>query len=94
MTETMLEKMARAMYEAAPGTGPVTGPQWAWDWMVSEGWELPNAFRRRARAALQAIRRPDANACEAAERATGISKALANHVFTAMIDAILSEAGE
>lgn len=83
---TMLEKAARAICAADVKARGAS---------VDEMWPaLSFAYLEMARAALLAIRRPDANACEAAERATGISKVLANQSFTAMIDAILSEAGE
>lgn len=95
---TMLEKMAKAMYEAEPGSSPVSGPQWEWDWMISEGWTLPDAFRRRARAALMAIREPDAaaiafGAVEIMDRRHEPVSAItiSGPTFTAMIDAILNE---
>lgn len=95
----MLEKMARAMYEAAPGVYPTEGPQWDWDWMISEGWSLPEVFRKRARAALQAIREPSEGMCVAGERYVDIHDAVlerdrlaqTEEAFTAMIDAILAE---
>lgn len=87
MTETMLEKAARAMFAA---DNEISGLETEWALEV----HAHETYRALARASFQAARRPDANACEAAERATGISNVLANHVFTAMIDAILSEAGE
>jgi hypothetical protein len=62
---TMLENMARAMYEAEPGVSPSQGPQWDWEWMVGEGWTLPDAFRRRARAAFTAIREPETDVLKA-----------------------------
>jgi hypothetical protein len=97
MTETMLERMARAMYEAEPGVSPLQGPQWEWSWMMSEGWSLPEAFRNRARAALEAIREPD-EAMMSVKEVDGheawwfgrdVEKA-----WPAMIDAILSQSQE
>lgn len=44
-----------------------------------------------ARAALQAIREPDANAIQAGMTANGFPWGVAHSTFTAMIDHILSE---
>ncbi|WP_016745761.1 hypothetical protein [Rhizorhabdus wittichii] len=54
MTDT-LTACARAMYEAHPIFSPMSGDQWDWDWMIKEGWELPEMHLKLARACLTAL---------------------------------------
>lgn len=89
----MLEKIARAIYEAEPGCSPLSGPQWDWDWMVAEGWVLPDVFRRQARAALLAVREPNDDVLRAAtdhDNGCGCPCCCSRPYFGDVIDAILA----
>lgn len=95
---TMLDKMAEALYVAdcrfANGLGmqDVAFPPWA-----AVSYSIRARFHDAARAALQAIRVPDAGMIEAGESAAwdkGNSMPTIRAMpigYTAMIDAILSE---
>ncbi len=86
MTETMLAKMARAMYDYdASDFGGAFAP-----------WETcKEGYVSQARAALEAIREPDNETAWALATASGTqNKNRAAQDFTAMIDAILSQSQE
>lgn len=101
----MLEKIARAIYDAAP----FRSAEGAWEDQTDEYRRLCAVY---ARAALLAMREPDDFVCEAGNDADygctegiGLDRLLQGHdygpwqdglrlVFNAMIDAILKESGE
>jgi len=91
MTDTMLEKMARAMHEwrwlpvDGAATPSIAMPSWS---------DLPQWQRDRrigdARAALQAIREPTDAMINAADDGVSCTAPAVDVAFTARIDAILS----
>ena len=90
MTETMLEKAARASYDKWIEDVCDLEPEWD---------TLPESHRARlidaTRAALQAIREPSEAMIDAGyERDVLLCRSDALQVWNAMIGAIMSEAGE
>ena len=92
---TMLEKMAKAIYErAAQGARDDQNGDWvSWDGLADElEWNGKRLWVEEARAALQAIREPDFDMHEAGEKEHR-EYGHASDIYRAMIDAILNEKG-
>jgi hypothetical protein len=82
MTETMLEKAARAMFDADSAENGLCR-----DWSLEAG--CRPTYRAMARAAIEAIREPNLKMRQAATTFTG-----ADIDWPAMIDTILSQSQE
>lgn len=92
MDETMVERVARAIYEA--------DDPWnvAWPWPnLKDGHTAADGYRRVARAAIEAMRDPTKAMHEAGECApTGIggSPPSVGNIYRTMIDAALAKGDE
>lgn len=95
-----LERLARAMYIAAPSVWPIEGEPWAWEWLVENKWTIVDTYRKQAHALLTELREPSEGMWRAgADSIDGFQRMERGHayaieaqaIFATMIDHILEQ---